>query len=90
MHCVLPFQGEKHFKSHLPNFTLVSLGVLLNIFNELTHIVFICDSPLGNFMNLMFILPQRHCDPVREGTFFLGGGGRAGASEGRVISEGEH
>ena len=28
---------------------------------------------------------------VREGTFFLGGGGgRAGASEGRVISESEH
>ena len=27
--------------------------------------------------------------PVREGTFFLGGG-RAGASEGRVISESEH
>ena len=27
---------------------------------------------------------------LREGTFFLGGGGRAGASEGRVISESEH
>ena len=27
---------------------------------------------------------------IREGTFFLGGGGRAGASEGRVISESEH
>ena len=26
---------------------------------------------------------------IREGTFFLGGG-RAGASEGRVISESEH
>ena len=26
---------------------------------------------------------------LREGTFFLGGG-RAGASEGRVISESEH
>ena len=32
--------------------------------------------------------------PVREGTFFLGGGGgeggKAGASKGRVISESEH
>ena len=27
---------------------------------------------------------------LREGTFFLGEGGRAGASEGRVISESEH
>ena len=27
---------------------------------------------------------------LREGTFFLGGGGRAGASEGRVNSESEH
>ena len=30
---------------------------------------------------------------IREGTFFLvtgGGGGKAGASEGRVISESEH
>ena len=27
---------------------------------------------------------------VREGTFFLGGGGGAWASEGRVISESEH
>ena len=27
---------------------------------------------------------------IREGTFFLGGGGRAGASAGRVISESEH
>ena len=27
---------------------------------------------------------------TREGTLFLGGGGRAGASEGRVISEREH
>ena len=31
-----------------------------------------------------------HNSFVREGTFFLGGGGRAGASEGRVISESEH
>ena len=27
---------------------------------------------------------------IREGTVFLGGGGKAGASEGRVISESEH
>ena len=32
---------------------------------------------------------MRPNDRVREGTFFLGGG-RAGASEGRVISENEH
>ena len=37
---------------------------------------------------LLFYL--RYVSYVREGTFFLGGGGRAGASEGRVISESEH
>jgi len=31
-----------------------------------------------------------HVLKIREGMFFLGGGGRAGASERRVISESEH
>ena len=38
----------------------------------------------------IFKMPPFCLDSVREGTFFLGGGGMAGASEGRVISESEH
>ena len=37
----------------------------------------------------LFSLRRFYGSLIREGTFFLGGG-RAGASEGRVISESEH
>ena len=55
----------------------------------MVQVVTICHQMVST-LRFQVILRRRNLILIREGTFFLGGGGRAGASEGRVISESEH
>ena len=54
----------------------------------MVQVVTICHQMVST-LRFQVILRKRNLILIREGTFFLGGG-RAGASEGRVISESEH